>query len=187
MAKLDTVRSAIHNTVRACLVTSANQAALLNTYPHGGTELGEIASVALGVQDELFVPRAWEYGAPVDHGYRSGQSWVLGIRVRAMEDPDWLAIGFNATVANDGYAPSTGTIRSDKGGFVPASPMILLSPIDLTHKAVVCYAPIRGIAPSPINWGPHKPAVGSLMFTLGRHATIGEPLAIDLLEHLRLS
>lgn len=188
MAELDTVRSALYNAVRACLVTSANQAALTAAdYPHGGTELGEIASVSLGVQDQLFVPWGWEYGSPVDHGYRSGQTWVLGIRLRAMQDPNWRAIGFNATAAADGYAPSSGTIKSDKAGLVPASPMILLSPLDLTHDAVICYSPIRGVGPAPINWGNVKPAVGSLLFTLGRHATIGEPVAIDRLEHLRLS
>ncbi len=193
MAKLDTVRSALRNAVRACIVTSANQAALLNAYPHGGTELGEIAGVSLGVQDQVFVPFGWEYGGPVDHGWRSGQSWVLAIKLRALEDADWLPIAFRTTIPTDGYAPNPGTIKPDQPGFVSASAgmpsggMLLLSPVDTTHKAVVCYAPIRMLAPASINWGSNVPAQGSLLFRLGRHATIGEPLAIDALEHLRLS
>jgi hypothetical protein len=188
MASLETTRAALRNAVRACVVTSANQSALLTDYPHGGTELGEIASVQIGIQDKLFVPKGWEFhGQPVDHGWREGQVWVLALRLRAMQDTDWRGIAFRTVATTDGYAPADGTIKSDQGGFVAAGGMLLLSPVDLTHDAIVCYAPIRGIGPEPIHWGSDRPAVGSLMFTLGRHATIGEPVAVDRLEHLRLS
>lgn len=195
MAQLDVVRSAIRNAVRACLVTSANQAALLNDFPHGGTELGEIAGPPLlGVQDEVYTPNGWEYGGPVDHSWRSYQKWVLALKLRALEDPEWRKIAFRAVATTDGYVPASGTLKADLPGFVapivnPSSnpAFLLLSPVDRSHQAVLCYAPIRRLGSRGISWGASAPAEGSLLFDLGRHATLGESVAVDTLEHLKLS
>lgn len=195
MAQLDTTRSALRNVVRACVVSSAQQAGLLSDYPHGGVELGEVSNVILGVQDSVFHPFGWEFGMPVDHAYRSGQTWVLAMRLRSLQDPDWRKIAFRTTTPTDAYAPAQDTIRADLPGYVPSgisagsisNGFLLLSPVDLTHDAVVCYAPVRRIKPDPIDWGGARPAEGSIFFTLGRHATIGEPLAVNRLEKLRLS
>lgn len=168
------------------LCYNPTQAGLLQAFPHGGTALGLVSDVAVE-RDEVLEPVvAWEFGQEINSGFRSLERWALAFVLRQW-DPDTLGLLFRTTTTSAGGYSGAKTLKASTIGQVGALSPILFSPLDVKHPAVLIYAPM-----------PARKATQILALSLDRRlevaavfratrGTVGEPIAIDRLEHLSLT